>query len=200
MPESTVSRCVQGSPETVWQFVQDMGNWAPMITGYQSHQQLSDTQSTWVLRGDVGILSRTVRLDVHITEWIPLQRIRFTLTGLNEVVAGGGVFEMRPMTTEEREMDPPPAPTLSFWARWVRWWLRLFMPAPGLPSPRAAGAAAGGPMTQLDFTLGMEAGGPTGPLVNALLEPALLAAAEDLGSRIVTHLTTIGSGERKNHS
>jgi hypothetical protein len=35
----------------------------------------------------------------------------------------------------------------------------------------------------------MDAGGPTGPLVNAMLEPALLPAAEDLGNKIAAHLT-----------
>jgi hypothetical protein len=34
----------------------------------------------------------------------------------------------------------------------------------------------------------MEAGGPTGPLVNAMLEPALIPATEDLATRIVEHL------------
>jgi vacuolar-type H+-ATPase subunit D/Vma8 len=34
----------------------------------------------------------------------------------------------------------------------------------------------------------MEAGGPTAPLVNAMLEPALIPATEDLAQKIVTHL------------
>ena len=34
----------------------------------------------------------------------------------------------------------------------------------------------------------MEAGGPTGPLVNAMLAPALAPAAEDLANRIAAHL------------
>jgi hypothetical protein len=34
----------------------------------------------------------------------------------------------------------------------------------------------------------MEAGGPSGPLVNAMLGPALLPAAEDLANRIAAHL------------
>jgi hypothetical protein len=34
----------------------------------------------------------------------------------------------------------------------------------------------------------MDAGGPTGPLVNAMLGPALLPAAEDLANKIAAHL------------
>ena len=44
------------------------------------------------------------------------------------------------------------------------------------------------PSSQLKFTLRMDAGGPTGPLVNAMLAPALLPAAEDLANKIAAHL------------
>jgi hypothetical protein len=46
----------------------------------------------------------------------------------------------------------------------------------------------GGPISKLTFTLRMDAGGPTGPLVNAMLGPALLPAAEDLANKIAAHL------------
>jgi hypothetical protein len=55
------------------------------------------------------------------------------------------------------------------------------------PKRLAAPAASEGG-TQLTFTLRMEAGGPTGPLVNAMLGPALLPAAEDLANKIAAHL------------
>jgi hypothetical protein len=38
----------------------------------------------------------------------------------------------------------------------------------------------------------MDAGGPSGPLVNALLEPALLPATEDLAAKIAEHLRAGG--------
>ena len=41
---------------------------------------------------------------------------------------------------------------------------------------------------RLHFTLRMDAGGPTGPLVNAMLGPALEPAAEDLANKIAAHL------------
>jgi hypothetical protein len=40
----------------------------------------------------------------------------------------------------------------------------------------------------LKLTLRMDARGPTGPLVNALLGPALLPAAEDLANKIAAHI------------
>ena len=59
--------------------------------------------------------------------------------------------------------------------------------------PRAGARArrAAGPASQLTFTLRMDAGGPTGPLVNAMLAPALLPAAEDLANKIAAHLEKV---------
>ena len=42
--------------------------------------------------------------------------------------------------------------------------------------------------SQLTFKLRMDAGGPSGPLVNAMLAPALAPAAEDLANKIAAHL------------
>jgi hypothetical protein len=42
--------------------------------------------------------------------------------------------------------------------------------------------------SQLTFRLRMDAGGPSGPLVNAMLAPALQPAAEDLANKIAAHL------------
>src|SRR5215813_438273 len=79
-------------PEQVWEFVRDMNNWAPFLTGYQSHVIESETDSIWTLKGDVGVLSRTVRLKAHVTEWSGPERVSFTLLGLDEVVEGGGTL------------------------------------------------------------------------------------------------------------
>jgi len=186
MPEVTYERRLAVPVERIWDFVQDMNNWAPMLTGYQKHEILSDTKSIWTLKGDVGILSRTVRLEVNITEWNGPGRVAFTLTGQNEQVEGGGLFEMTTVTA-----DTPAAVVaapVSGFQRFLRWLFRgLFKRKFGEVTftPAAAGAAT----ASLRFTLRMDAGGPTGPLVNAMLEPALLPAAEDLGNKIAAHLT-----------
>src|SRR5205807_1342508 len=90
MPEVTHTTHVAAPVDRVWDFVRDMNNWAPLLTGYQSHEVKDERRSVWTLRGDVGILSRTVQLDVYITEWAGPDRVSFTLKGLNEVVEGGG--------------------------------------------------------------------------------------------------------------
>ena len=48
-------------------------------------------------------------------------------------------------------------------------------------SPGAGGA-------RLSFRLRIDPGGPMAPMVNKLMEPAMLVAAEDLSQRIIAHL------------
>ena len=45
----------------IWDFVREMDHWAPLLTGYQKHEKQSDTESIWTLKGDVGMLARTLR-------------------------------------------------------------------------------------------------------------------------------------------
>ena len=108
MPEVTYTTRLGLPVNTVWEFVRDMNNWAPFLTGYQGHEALSDTDSIWTLKGDVGVLARTVRLKAHVTEWNGPERVSFTLTGLNEPVEGGGSLVM------SREASPlaPARPSL----------------------------------------------------------------------------------------
>src|SRR5262249_61078339 len=89
MPEVEYTTTMSLPPDAIWAFVKDMNNWAPFLTGYQRHEIQSDTDSVWWLKGDVGILSRTVQLQAHVTEWRGPERVAFTLTGLNEQVEGG---------------------------------------------------------------------------------------------------------------
>jgi carbon monoxide dehydrogenase subunit G len=189
VPEVEYTTTLSLPRETVWDFVKDMNNWAPFLTGYQRHEILSETDSIWTLKGDVGVLARMVRLKAHVTDWSGPDRVAFTLTGLNEPVEGGGELVMR-----ESSAATAPAATavvkLSIGRRIMdaiaRFLYRLVNGRPAARPAISAQAAAGG--SRLTFTLRMEAGGPTGPLVNAMLAPALAPAAEDLANRIAAHL------------
>ena len=187
MPEVEYTTTLSLPRETVWGFVKDMNNWAPFLTGYQKHEILSDTDSIWTLKGDVGVLARVVKLKAHVTDWSGPDRVAFTLTGLNEPVEGGGELVMR-------EGAVVPASTAVVKRSLVRRFLDgiarlLYRLVNGRGPERAARPAPrAGEGSRLTFTLRMEAGGPTGPLVNAMLAPALGPAAEDLANRIAAHL------------
>jgi carbon monoxide dehydrogenase subunit G len=191
VPEVEYTTTLSLPRETVWTFVKDMNNWAPFLTGYQRHEILSDTDSIWTLKGDVGVLARVVKLKAHVTDWSGPDRVAFTLTGLNEPVEGGGELVMR-----EGAVAAGAASTavvkVSFFRRILDGIARfLFRLVNGRSSGRTAPAPKeirAGEGSRLTFTLRMEAGGPTGPLVNAMLAPALGPAAEDLANRIAEHL------------
>jgi carbon monoxide dehydrogenase subunit G len=191
MPEVEYSTRMHLTPEDIWEFVKDMNNWAPMLTGYQKHEILSETDSIWTLKGDVGVLSRMVQLKAHVTEWNGPAKVAFTLTGLNEQVDGGGELVMGTVAADAAgALVPAAKPKKGLWRRFVdAIFRRLFrMMNGGGPARKELTAVAGRPTSQLTFTLRMEAGGPTGPLVNAMLAPALLPAAEDLANKIAAHL------------
>lgn len=187
MPEVEYTTTVARPREQIWEFVKDMNNWAPFLTGYQRHEIVDERDSIWTLKGDVGVLARVVKLRAHITEWNGPERVEFTLTGINEQVDGGGELVMQPYTGEALALPPPPKK--SWFRRLLEAFARmLFRRAHGPAVARALPAKADGESSRLSFKLRMDAGGPTGPLVNAMLAPALLPAAEDLANKIAAHL------------
>ena len=204
MPQVEYTTRIQLSPEQIWEFVKDMNNWAPFLTGYQKHEILNAKDSIWTLRGDVGMLSREVKLQAHITEWLGPEKVSFTLKGLNEMVDGGGTLLMyaaddaaaagpgRDHSDTKKAENSGNAGVLR---RLVNWLFRfLFQLQHGKTQRRQLKGKLAGPGSQLKFTLRMDAGGPQGPLVNAMLAPALLPAAEDLANKIAAHLEKLHGG------
>jgi carbon monoxide dehydrogenase subunit G len=184
MPEVTYTTRLGLPITTVWDFVKDMNNWAPFLTGYQTHECLSDTDSIWTLKGDVGVLARTVKLKAHVTEWSGPERVTFTLTGLNEPVEGGGSLVM-----SRQAQSVVVQKRVGLFQRFLRAVFRLLFAWRHGKSQAPRGAVATSTEgAHLTFTLRMDAGGPTGPLVNAMLEPLMLPAAEDLANKIAVHL------------
>lgn len=209
--------------EEIWAFVRDMDNWARFVTGYQAHEKRSDTESVWTLKGDLGVMSRTLTFEVHITEWNGPSRVRFSLRGLNEPMRGEGAFtigayapapaadpasgptappsgpQARPSGQPSAPRDGsaaaagPPAhdhPRKSLLARWLealaRWFLGLVGGRARREAPTAAGA--GQELSRMSFELRIDPGGPMAPMVNAMIQPLMLPAAEQLADKILAHL------------
>ncbi|MDD9852744.1 MAG: SRPBCC family protein [Deltaproteobacteria bacterium] len=176
----------------VWEFVHEMDNWAAFLRGYQSHEKQGERDSIWVLKGDVGAVTRTVKFHVHIDEWDAPAQVRFTLRGLNEEMNGGGSFLLQPAAATASAQPPGSAARRPGWfARLVRWAYRRIFGR----SERAAGAAggagdgaAGAECSQLGFQLRIAPGGPMGPLVDAMLNPLMLPVAEELAEKIAARL------------
>jgi carbon monoxide dehydrogenase subunit G len=184
--------------DAIWEFVREMDHWAPMLVGYQSHRKEGPDDSLWVLKGDLGVMTRRVEFRVHVTEWAGPQRVAFTLSGLNEPLAGSGEFRIEsasePTPAAGARGAPAPAGRRAV-ARLVdaiaRWVFRLVRGRAGRPAGEdasATSAAAAPPLARLTFRLRLEPGGPMAPMLDAMMRPALLPAAEDLAKRIVAEL------------
>src|SRR5262245_49030420 len=168
LPEAQHSTTARLPVPIIWDYVREMDNWAAFLRGYQSHEKQSDVDSVWVLKGDVGMMTRTVKFQVHIDEWGEPERVRFTLKGLNEPMEGGGEFLLAPHE-DASAAAAPPAPKLGLFARLVRWLYRLFAGSTERAASADAGPGAG--MARLTFRLRIKPGGPMGPMVDALMKP-----------------------------
>jgi carbon monoxide dehydrogenase subunit G len=198
---------------TVWDFVQDMDNWGRFVTGYQKHEKQDDKNSTWTLKGDVGVLSRTLTFQVEIVEWNAPTKVAFTLKGVNEPMQGEGTFTLQSESNTDVKQDnteagsgdpsedglsggrrtgpqtPPPRKGLvyrllqGFW----RWLLGRAEGAP-IRDPNATTSAPGDTVTRLEFQLRLQPGGPMAPMIDAMIRPLLLPAAEHLANSILAEL------------
>jgi len=93
MPNGSHSIELPVAIDKIWNFVSDMNKWAPLVPGYIEHQILSDRQSTWAFKGDLGFMKKTVKLKIDIQEWIEPTKVTFDLTGLSDNFVGNGYFE-----------------------------------------------------------------------------------------------------------
>ena len=188
MAETEYSTTSRLPVSAIWDFVKEMDNWAPFLTGYQAHEKQSETDSLWTMKGDVGVLARVVKFKVHITEWNGPERVSFDLEGVNELLKGQGVFIMQPY--EEEPASDPGAQKKNVFTRAVeavlRFLLRLVRGGPERGASSGAGPGKG--MAKLTFKLRIDPGGPMAPMVNALMKPAMGVAAEDLSNRIIARL------------
>lgn len=185
MPQVVAERTLSCSPQKIWAFVGEMDRWAPMLQGYVRHERQSETDSLWTLEGDLGPFTRTVNLAVHITENRPLEKIAFTLMGIGEDARGGGTFELIPEKPPVPAFEPlPPSPPRSWWQRLWDW----VFGRPRAPVDPPFLLPQGPFPTRVVFTFFVEAGGPMGPMINALLGPFADEVAQDLVRRVATHL------------
>jgi carbon monoxide dehydrogenase subunit G len=84
---------VDASIEDVWQYVSNLGHWAPLVPGYIEHEIISEKVSEWKFKIDIGLMKKKIHARVNIEEWIKPSKVTFSLTGLNEKFTGGGSFE-----------------------------------------------------------------------------------------------------------
>ena len=178
--------------DEVWNYLWTIPNWAHLMIGFQTVKVVDETHSVWTLKGDVGVLSREVDLEVTIDEWEPRRFLDFTVNGLTEQIAGGGTFRIGEITDGDAEPVASPEVRETLGGRLRRLWagfvFRLISrsgprpPAGAAPAAPAAPAVQGGdgPRSRLNFHLEVSPGGPMAPMIELLMSPLLEPAAKDL--------------------
>lgn len=104
MATASHTTTVKVSQQEVWSFVSDMEKWAKLVPGYRNHEMISDTQSKWVFAGNVGVLKKSVEVQIDITDWEEPSKISFDLKGLTDKFTGSGYFTAKVIDAQTTEM------------------------------------------------------------------------------------------------
>jgi hypothetical protein len=188
MPEAVCTVDIAAPLDRVWQFVENMDNWGPLLTGYQQHQKIDDRESIWFVKGELGGLTRVAEFRATITEWVEPSCIAFELTGLQEPVTGSGRFtaiSLQDASSNDRPyseaasrdaVTPDTGWLRRIVTRLVRRLLARIFGERVVDKPHVEGAR----QTRVNFSLKLHAGGAAGPVLNILLAPILPPVAQDL--------------------
>lgn len=90
--------------EHVWDFVSDMEKWAKLVPGYNAHEMIDEKHSNWTFKGNVGVLKKTVEVEITILEWLAPSKVTFELKGLSDNFTGNGYFLAESIDTENTKM------------------------------------------------------------------------------------------------
>jgi carbon monoxide dehydrogenase subunit G len=104
MPNGKTEIIIDLPIREIWNFVKDMDNWAPLVPGYISHKKISERQSEWVFKQEIGIIKKKVTLLITIKEWIEPEKVTFTLNGVTENITGEGYFQAESLGKSRTKM------------------------------------------------------------------------------------------------
>lgn len=107
MPGVTHQIGVAAPLATTWELLADLRNWAELMPGYRGLEVLSETDSTWKIQGDIGILNKLVTLDVQVTEWVERDHVGFSFKCREEPLEARGALRAAGAG--------PEATVLTFW-------------------------------------------------------------------------------------
>jgi carbon monoxide dehydrogenase subunit G len=105
MPTVMHSVEIEASLPTTWTFVRDMHNWAELVPGFQEMTAASDLDSVWKVRGDVGILTKLVTLDVHVDEWVEQSHVDFSMVCREEPLKANGSLTAASVNDARTKLD-----------------------------------------------------------------------------------------------
>jgi carbon monoxide dehydrogenase subunit G len=104
MIETEQTALVDAGIDAVWSYVQDIARWAEIMPGYRECEIIDADHSRWTLKVGVGGLVRTVKVQVHVTEWNGPAQVHFTYRLAGDPVQGGGTYTATPKGANQTEI------------------------------------------------------------------------------------------------
>jgi carbon monoxide dehydrogenase subunit G len=95
---------IDAAIESVWNYVQDIRNWAMLLPGCRECMVINTQDSRWILKVGAGGLVRTVNVLVHVDNWSGPGRVDFSYRLDGDPVEGGGTYVASPKTAFQTEV------------------------------------------------------------------------------------------------
>ncbi len=90
--------------DDVWQYVQDIRQWALLFPGCKDCEVIDDHHSKWVIKVGAGGLVKTVNVLVTIDKWDGPESVLFSYKLESEPVVGSGSYTASPQGDKATEI------------------------------------------------------------------------------------------------
>lgn len=104
MIEAEHTIAIETDIERVWNYVQDIRQWAMLFPGCKGCDVIDANNSKWIIKIGAGGLIKTVNVLVHIDEWAGPERVNFSYKLENEPVVGSGSYIASKKSSNETDV------------------------------------------------------------------------------------------------
>ncbi len=84
------------SVSQIWEMLNTVEKWVPLLDGYVSHEILNETEAIWTFKSGIGVMKKKISVKVNIVEWNEPTKLTLHVTGINEKFSGYGYIETKP--------------------------------------------------------------------------------------------------------
>lgn len=104
MIEASHAVVIDRSTVQVWDYVQDIRQWASLFPGCKECEVIDDHHSKWVVKVGAGGLVKTINVLVTVTEWRGPDAVEFTYQLESEPVVGSGSYRAIAQSDDSSEI------------------------------------------------------------------------------------------------
>ena len=101
--EHTVT--IDAGIDAVWNYVQDISQWALLFPGCKACEVIDDHHSKWLIKVGAGGLIKSVNVLVQIEQWGGPEQVDFTYQLESEPVVGSGRYRAKPLSENTTEIS-----------------------------------------------------------------------------------------------